>query len=208
MKGVLLLSGGIDSPVAGYLMARQGVELVLAYFDNRPYSDGAELDKVRSLMTRLDEVTGRTSRKFIIHHGAVQDVLAAGSARNMACVLCRRSMFRTAGVLAKRADASFILTGESMGQVASQTLTNMFVEEEASELPVLRPLIGLDKLEIERMAKDIGTYEISVMPTACCSRAPDKPATYSRLSAALKDEEGLGLDGLAAREVDEAEEIR
>lgn len=207
MRGVLLLSGGIDSPVAGYLMARQGVELVLAYFDNRPFSDGAELEKVRKLMARLDEATGSVSRKFLIHHGAVQETLAANSARNMACVLCRRSMFRAADVLARKVDASFILTGESMGQVASQTLTNMFVEEEAARLPVLRPLIGLDKIEIERIAKEIGTYEISVMPTACCSRAPDKPATYSRLSAALQDEEGLGLDELAVGEVEEATEI-
>ena len=207
MRGVLLLSGGIDSPVAGYLMAREGMELVMAYFDNRPFSDGAELDKVRKLMARLDEANGSVSRKFILHHGTVQETLAANSTRNMACVLCRRSMFRAAEVLASKVDASLILTGESMGQVASQTLTNMFVEEEATRLPVLRPLIGFDKLEIERIAKEIGTYDISIVPTAPCSMAPDKPATYSSLSCALQDESGLGLDELAVAEVEEATEI-
>lgn len=208
MRGIVLLSGGIDSPVAGYLMGRQGLDLILAHFDNRPYTSDSEVEKAIALMRKLDEALGKESTKVLVPHGKAQTELARCCKRNMACVLCRRMMLRVAERLAKKYDASFIITGESLGQVASQTLANINVEERATSLPILRPLIGFDKVEIERIAKEIGTYEISTRPGLCCSIAPKKPSTYSKLEATLAEESRVDIDVLADSESAEAVEIR
>ena len=208
MRGIVLLSGGIDSPVAGYLMGRQGLDLVLAHFDNRPFTSDAEIDKAMSLMRRLDDALGRESTKVLVPHGKAQTELARCCRRNMECVLCRRMMLRVAERLAKKYDASYIITGESLGQVASQTLANINVEERATSLPILRPLIGFDKVEIEKIAKEIGTYEISTRPGLCCTIAPKKPSTYSRLDTALTEESKVDIETLADQESAEAVEVK
>jgi len=207
LRGIVLLSGGIDSPVAGYLMGRQGLDLVLAHFDNRPFTSDAEIDKAMSLMRRLDDALGRESTKVLVPHGKAQTELARCCRRNMECVLCRRMMLRVAERLAKKYDASYIITGESLGQVASQTLANINVEERATSLPILRPLIGFDKVEIEKIAKEIGTYEISTRPGLCCTIAPKKPSTYSRLDTALAEESKVDIEALADQESAEAVEV-
>ncbi|OGS52444.1 MAG: hypothetical protein A3K75_04075 [Euryarchaeota archaeon RBG_13_61_15] len=207
MRGIVLLSGGIDSPVAGYLMGRQGLELILVHFDNRPYTSDAEVDKALDLMKRLDKALGRTSKKIIVPHGRSQTELSRNCKRNMSCVLCRRMMFRVGERLAAKTGAGCLVTGESMGQVASQTLTNIYVEERATRLPVLRPVIGFDKVEIERIAKEIGTYEISTRPGLCCTIAPDKPSTYSKLDVAVEEESRVDIERLAEEEADGAKEI-
>jgi thiamine biosynthesis protein ThiI len=189
------------------MMARQGMELVLVHFDNRPFTSDAEVDKAKKLMEQLDKASGRRLRKVMVPHGASQAEVAENCRSNLQCVLCRRTMFRVAERLARRYGAGAIITGESMGQVASQTLTNMVVEERATALPVLRPLIGLDKIEIERVAKEIGTYEISTMPGLCCTIAPKKPSTYSRLEAALEEEAKVDIEALADKEADGAVEL-
>lgn len=207
MRGVLLLSGGIDSPVAGYLMGRQGLELILVHFDNRPFTSDAEVDKAKSLMMKLDEALGTTTKKVLVPHGRTQAELAKNCRRNMECVLCRRMMLRVAEGLASKYSASAIVTGESLGQVASQTLANLYVEERATKLPILRPLIGFDKVEIERIAKRIGTYEISIRPGLCCTIAPKKPSTYSRLAQAAEEEIKVDIEALAKTELEGAVEI-
>ncbi|MEM4233223.1 MAG: 7-cyano-7-deazaguanine synthase [Thermoplasmata archaeon] len=207
MRGVVLLSGGIDSPVAAYLMGRQGLELVLVHFDNRPFTSDQEVEKAVRLMRRLDVVLGRESRKLLVPHGNVQAELARNCRRNLECVLCRRMMFRVAEKLAERHSAQCIVTGESLGQVASQTLQNMAVEERATRLPILRPLIGFDKIEIERTAKSIGTYDISILPGMCCTIAPKKPSTYSRLEAVEAEEGRVSIESLVEQEVEGAVEV-
>lgn len=207
MRGIVLLSGGIDSPVAGYLMAKQGLELVLAHFDNRPFTSDAEVEKAVRLMKRLDEAAGIKSRKVMVPHGKTQAALAKYCRRNMECVLCRRMMFRVAERLAEKYGAQVIVTGESLGQVASQTLANINVEERATSLPILRPLIGFDKVEIERAAKGIGTYEISIGPGLCCTIAPKKPSTYSKIAAAMEEETKVDLEKMVQAEFEGAVEI-
>ncbi len=200
MRGIVLMSGGIDSPVAAHLMGMQGLELVLVHFDNRPFTSDAEIDKAISLMKKLDETLGRRSKKLLVPHGKAQAEFAKCCRRNMECVLCRRMMLRVAEKLAKKHGAEFIVTGESLGQVASQTLANINVEERATSLPILRPLIGFDKVEIERIAKRIGTYEISTQPGLCCTISPKKPATYANISAALGEEDKVDIEALAEQE--------
>lgn len=208
MRGIALLSGGIDSPVAAYLMGLQGLELVLVHFDNRPFTSDQEVEKAISLMKRLDAVLGHQNRKILVPHGKSQAEFARCCRRNMECVLCRRMMLRVAEKLADKYDAQCIVTGESLGQVASQTLANIFVEERATRMPVLRPLIGFDKIEIERIAKSIGTYEISTLPGLCCTIAPKKPSTYSRIETAVAEEGKVSLEQLSEQEFGGAVELR
>lgn len=200
MRGLVLLSGGIDSPVAAYLMGRQGLDLIMVHFDNRPFTSDEEVEKAIGLMRQVDKALERESKKLLVPHGKAQAELAKCCRRNMECVLCRRMMLRVAERLAQKHQADFIVTGESLGQVASQTLANIRVEERATRLPVLRPLIGLDKVEIERIAKEIGTYEISIRPGLCCTIAPKKPSTYSRLDSALEEETKVDIERLSEAE--------
>jgi thiamine biosynthesis protein ThiI len=208
LRGIVLLSGGIDSPVAAYLMGRQGTELIFVHFDNRPFTSDQEIEKAIALMKRLDDALGKKSMKLLVPHGNSQTEFARSCRRNMECVLCRRMMFRVAERLAVKHGADCIITGESLGQVASQTLANIYVEERATRLPILRPLIGFDKVEIERIAKSIGTYDISIMPGLCCTIAPKKPSTYSKLEVALQEEYKVDVEQLADQEFGGAVEIR
>ncbi len=208
MRGIVLLSGGIDSPVAGYLMGKQGLDLVLVHFDNRPFTSDNEVEKAISLMKQLDDALGRESLRLLVPHGKAQAEFAKCCRRNMECVLCRRMMLRVAEKLAKKHDAGFIVTGESLGQVASQTLANINVEERSTSLPVLRPLIGFDKVEIERIAKSIGTYDISIRPGLCCTIAPKKPSTYSKIADAMDEETKVDIEKLADDEFQGTVEVR
>jgi len=196
MKGILLLSGGIDSPVAGYLLGRQGIDLVAVHFDAALSDRPSESDKVLKLMEQMDRALATNMTKMVVRHGEVLNTLAEKCGSGLTCVLCRRVMLRIASEFADSMDASFIVTGESLGQVASQTLMNIFVEEEAASVPVLRPLIGMDKVEIERIAKEIGTYEISVSTGSCCEYAPDRPSTHASLEAVLDEESRVDIDGI------------
>ena len=174
------------------------------HFDNRPFGGDEEIEKAKKLMSAVEKAIGRSTTKVFVPHGAVQEQVQRGCSRNMQCILCRRIMFRVAERLSSRYDAPFIVTGESMGQVASQTLANMLVEERATSMPILRPLIGLDKIEIERLAKQIGTYDISILPGQCCTAAPRRPSTYSTVEQASEEEARLDLEALVEREANEA----
>lgn len=200
-----MLSGGIDSPVATYLLAKRGAEIVALHFDNRPFTDEKHLRKALRLIERLEELLGRKMRKYIVSHGPVQLAISRNALRRYQCVLCRRMMFRVAERIAVREGASAIATGESLGQVASQTLANIRTEEQAVRIPILRPLIGLDKVEIEEIAKRIGTYEISISPGLCCTIVPDKPATQARLKAILEEEEKIDVESIVEDAVKGAE---
>jgi len=205
MKLVSLISGGIDSPVAAYLMLRKGQDIVALHFDNRPFTDDKQLNKARRVVKKLEEISGKKVKMYIVPHGQTQIQIARNTIRKLGCLLCRRMMYRVAEKVAEKEGASALVTGESLGQVASQTLRNIRNEEEAIRIPILRPLIGLDKVEIESIARKIGTYEISVAPGLCCTIVPQKPSTHSNLEAILKEEASLDLEGMASAALEKAE---
>ena len=207
MKAVLLLSGGIDSPVAGHMMLAQGHELILLHMDNRPFTDDREHEKVKRLALGLNEAAGRPLKFYIAKHGEAQAGFAKNTNRHYHCILCRRMMLRVAEELAQKEGACAIVTGESLGQVASQTLTNIKVEEQAVGIPILRPLIGLDKVEIMDMARDLGCYEISTSPGLCCTIVPNKPSTKARLDNILEEEAKIDIEAMVEQELVEMELI-
>jgi thiamine biosynthesis protein ThiI len=202
MKLVLLISGGIDSPVAGYLMLKKGAELIAVHMDNRPYNDERQVLKSMSLIDQLQKVCNTKIKKYIIHHGETQRSFSEKCKRNLQCVLCKRMMLRTAEKIAELENATGIVTGEALGQVASQTIKNLKVENQAVDMPIIRPLIGLDKIEIVRIAKNIGTYEISIEPSQCCTIVPNKPSTHANLRTVIAEETKTNIDSMLQRSID------
>ena len=190
----MLMSGGIDSPVALYYMLRQGHDMVAVHMDNRPFTDDSPLEKVVDHLRSLEGAFGRKVPLYVLPHGPTQITLMRNTDRHVGCVMCRRFMWRSAEKIADRELASFLVTGEALGQVASQTLSNMRSATASVQLPIVRPLIGFDKQEIESVAKAIGTYGISTRPGLCCQAVPDKPATRTHLVQILQEEDRLDVD--------------
>lgn len=190
------MSGGIDSPVGLYLMLRQGHDMVAVHMDNRPFTDDTPLEKVTDHLGVLAERFGRRVPLYVLPHGPTQITLMRNTDRHVGCVLCRRFMWRSAERIADQERATFLVTGESLGQVASQTLSNMRSATASVRLPIVRPLIGFDKLEIEAVAREIGTYGISTRPGLCCQAVPDKPATKSGLVQILREEERIDVEAM------------
>ncbi len=190
----MLMSGGIDSPVALYYMLRQGHEMVAVHMDNRPFTDDSPLEKVVDHLRALETTFSCKVPLYVLPHGPTQITLMRNTDRHVGCVMCRRFMWRSAEKIAEREVASFLVTGEALGQVASQTLSNMRSATASVQLPIIRPLIGFDKQEIETVAKAIGTYAISTRPGLCCQAVPDKPATRTNLVQILQEEDRLDVD--------------
>ena len=175
---VSLISGGIDSPVAAYRMMQRGCRLIFVHFHSTPYLDKTSQEKVRQLVTALTRHQF-LSRLYLVPFGEIQRQIVAVVSRPLRVVLYRRMMLRIAEGVARKEKAKALLTGESLGQVASQTLDNMAVIQQAATLPILRPLVGMDKQEIIDQARRIGTFEISSIPDQDCCQlfVPKHPAT-------------------------------
>ncbi len=192
MKAIVLLSGGIDSPVAAYVMAKQGAEIVTLHMDNTPYTKPSEKAKV--IIQQLRKVTGQAIPLIIAPHGKFNlSVIETTQSSHIRCVLCKRFMMRVAQQLAKQENCNAIVMGDSLGQVASQTLRNMKVEQQAIDMQVVRPLIGMDKEEIIKIAKRIGTYELSINEAYECGIVPDKPSTNANIEKILEAEEPMDV---------------
>jgi thiamine biosynthesis protein ThiI len=208
MKAVCLLSGGIDSPVAAYVMGRNGADITLLHMDNRPYADSSAVNKAISLASQIEESLGRPLDLYAAPHGVNQLLIHERCQRNLQCVLCKRTMLKAARNLARRIGADAVVTGESLGQVASQTLYNIVSEQSGLDFTVLRPLIGLDKLEIEAIAKRIGTYEISIQKGSPCTIVPSRPATMATPELMTSQEMRLDIEKIAQHAADEAFVVR
>ena len=208
MRALVLLSSGIDSPVAAALVARSGTGVDLLHMDNRPFSDDEGRDKAIRLAKHIAGMIPGPTRLIVAPHGeSAQREIGRHCETRLQCVLCRRFMYRTACAIGREQGHTAIVTGENLGQVASQTLDNLRAESPAADLPVLRPLIGWDKMEIVAAATELGTFEISVEPSLCCLLAPEKPSIRATLATVLKEEEKLDVEGIVRRSIEGIEII-
>jgi thiamine biosynthesis protein ThiI len=207
-RALLLLSGGIDSPVAGYLAAKRGLAVDAVYFHSPPFVGEKTRDKVLSLARTLTRY-GACGRVFVAPFTEVQKRLRENGKASLAVLLYRRMMMRIADRIADRAGAGALVTGETLSQVASQTMANMAVIQAAARRLVLRPLVTFDKVETIEIARRIGTFDLSTLPhDDCCSLfVPAHPATNARLDDALRSERGLDVDAEADAAAAQAEEV-
>ena len=201
-----LLSGGIDSPVAAFRMMKRGCRVHFVHFHSYPILSKASQDKVHEIVRLLTQHQLQ-SRLWMVAFGDMQRQVLLTTPPPMRVVIYRRLMMRIAERLARKSGARVLVTGEAVGQVASQTLENISVIESATSLPILRPLIGLDKEEITNEARRIGTYPISIIPDQDCCQlfTPKHPATKARLRDIEAAEQDLPIAELVDRAVDEAE---
>jgi tRNA uracil 4-sulfurtransferase len=204
---VSLISGGIDSPVAAYRMMQRGCRLIFVHFHSAPYLDNTSQEKVRRLVTTLTRHQF-LSRLYLVPFGEIQRQIVASVARPLRVILYRRMMLRIAEAIARKEKAKALVTGESLGQVASQTLDNMVVVQQAARLPILRPLVGMDKQEIIDQARRIGTFDISSIPDQDCCQlfVPKHPATKARFTDVEQDETKFDVNELVLYGVDNATE--
>jgi tRNA uracil 4-sulfurtransferase len=200
-----LLSGGIDSPVAAWRVMRRGCRVLFVHFHSYPILSRASQEKVRELVTLLTRYQ-YDSRLLLVPFGEIQQQVVLSVAPPLRVVIYRRLMMRIAEALARRHRAQALVTGEVVGQVASQTLENLTAINQVVTMPVLRPLIGTDKDEITAEAERLGTYPISIIPDQdCCTLfTPRHPATKARAGDVLRAEAGLPIDDIVNRAVDSA----
>ncbi|MDD2214535.1 MAG: tRNA 4-thiouridine(8) synthase ThiI [Oscillospiraceae bacterium] len=208
-KGMLLLSGGIDSPVAGYMMASRGMEIEAVYFHTFPYTSDRAKEKVITLAQRLSDYCGRLFL-HVVDFTDIQMELRRQVPEDMMTVVMRRVMFRIAEGLARQYGCQALITGESVGQVASQTTEALVCTDAVTSMPVFRPLIGTDKDATIELARRIGTFETSILPYEdCCTVFVAKhPKTRPSLTQAEEAEAKLELDALTREGVSKVETFR
>ncbi len=207
-KALLLLSGGIDSPVAGYQIMRRGVNCQAIHFASPPYTSQRAKEKVLSLARIIGEYE-YGMRVHIVPFTDIQMAIHEKCEEGLGTVIMRRFMMRISDRVAKAHGCQAIITGESIGQVASQTMEALGCTDLMTDLPVFRPLIGLDKLDIIHIAEKIGTYETSILPYEdCCTVfTPRHPVTKPRLDRVEKEEEKLDIDALVRAALDGIETV-
>lgn len=205
---VSLLSGGIDSPVACHMIAKRGVKLELVHFYSPPYTSVQAKEKVVALAKLLAPWCGRM-KLHVVPFTEIQEAIRANCPEDHFTLIMRRFMMRLAQGVAARTGAKALVTGESLGQVASQTMDALTVSDQVCTMPVLRPVIGMDKAEIVRLARQIGTFETSILPYEdCCTVfTPRHPRTHPVLADVLEYEKALDIDGLVERALAGVERI-
>ncbi len=203
-KLISLISGGIDAPVATHIMIQRDAKIVLVHMDVRSSIDRRPIENVKKLASILAKTAKKDLRLYLVPYGNNQKEIAEKCPQNLMCILCRRTMYRVAEAIAEKEGANGIVTGENLGQVASQTLDNLAAEDCAISLPVHRPLLGFDKEDVIRAAKAIGTYEISTLPGEGCSMAPKFPKTHAILKEIESAESNLDVDEMVERSIEKA----
>lgn len=203
---MLMLSGGIDSPVAGYLMARRGVEVSCVYYHSHPYTSERAKDKVKDLAKILSTYTERINL-YIVPFTDIQMSIIKNCREDELTIIMRRFMMRVACKLAEKYNIDSVTTGESIGQVASQTMDGLIVSDNCADRPAFRPLIAMDKTDIMDISRKIGTYETSILPYEdCCTIfVPKHPKTNPKLEPIIKQEENLDIDELVNVAIDNME---
>lgn len=201
-KAALLISGGIDSPVAGWMMAKRGLELDAVHFASPPYTSPKAEIKVHNLLKKVARYSGRI-RLFVVPFTTIQEQIKDNCPEELFTIIMRRLMMKISEIIALREDCGALITGESVGQVASQTMHAIACTDAATSLPVFRPLIGMDKEEVVIISRKIDTFDISIQPYEdCCTVfTPKHPRTRPKLEYVEKAESVLGVEAMVAEAV-------
>ncbi len=207
-KGMVLLSGGIDSPVAAWMMAKRGMLIEAVHFHSYPYTSERAQEKVEDLARIIAQYCGRFKMN-VINLLPIQEQIVENCPEEETTILVRRFMMRIAEKIAQKSDCTMLITGENLGQVASQTAEALVVTDATVNMPVMRPLIALDKVDIISKAKEIGTFETSIMPYEDCCTVflPKHPATKPKLEKILESESKLDVEALVEAAVAKTEVI-
>jgi thiamine biosynthesis protein ThiI len=208
-RALVLMSGGIDSPVAAYRMMRRGLHVDFLHFSGIPFTTSESIYKAYALVRKLDRFQGR-SRLWVVPFGKAQQSIRSSGQDRLMVIAQRRLMLKTAEEVAHRIRATALITGDALGQVSSQTLTNITAQDHAVELPILRPLVGWDKTEIMAEARRIGTLEISELPDEdCCTLlAPKRAETRAKIEDLKQIEKRLDAEELAVQLADSIQEYK
>lgn len=204
MKFVSLLSSGIDSPVATYLLSEKADELIFVHADNQQFTDNREIKNFIDISKQLKKHISCQIKIYCIPHGKVLLSYKKNCEERYTCVFCKRMLLRYAEKIVEKENADAIIMGDSLGQVASQTIQNIRVIDQSINIPVLRPLIGFDKEDIIMIAKKIGTYELSILPSKGCSAVPKKPSTQAKLEKIIIEEKKIDIESLVKDAVENA----
>lgn len=207
-KATLLLSGGIDSPVAGWMMGKRGVEIEAVHFYSYPYTSERAKQKVVDLAQILSQYCGKL-KLHVVPFTEIQLAINDNCPEDQLTIIMRRIMMRIAEIIARKTNSMALITGESMGQVASQTMQSLYCTDSAVNMPVFRPLIGMDKVEVIDIARKIDTFETSILPYEdCCTVFVAKhPQTKPKLEKIMKSEEAVDFEPLIKRAVEATEVI-
>ena len=202
-KVICLVSGGIDSPVAAWLIFKKGYIPVFVFFDNYPFAGETTKQRAVDSVEKLKEyIPVAQAKLYIVPHGEDLADILRNCPRNLTCILCRRMMYRLAKEIAKMEKANALVTGEIIGEHASQTLRNIHVASTAVEdICILRPLLCFDKCEVEKLGREIGTFSISTSSALCCSAPPKQPRTLARVEEVTKAERKLDIDCMIKRDL-------
>lgn len=203
-KGLLLLSGGIDSPVAGFMMAKRGVEVSCVHYHSYPFTSERAEEKVKDLAKILATFTGKL-KIHSVNILPIQKEINKNCPEDEMTILSRRFMMRIAEKISIKNNYNALITGENLGQVASQTIYGLNVTNQSTQLPVLRPLIGMDKVDIIEIAKEIGTYETSIQPFEDCCTVflPKHPVTRPQVNDIEESETALDVENLVDQVIEE-----
>lgn len=202
-RAALLISGGIDSPVAGYMMAKRGLELIAIHFASPPYTSERAEQKVHSLLKQVSKYSGRITL-FVVPFTEIQELIKDNCPEDIFTVIMRRMMMRVSQIIAAKEHAGALITGESVGQVASQTMPAIACTDNVCEMPVFRPLIGMDKDEVVAISRKIETFDISILPYEdCCTVfTPKHPKTRPTVEYVEECEKALEVDRLVKEAVE------
>jgi thiamine biosynthesis protein ThiI len=207
-KAIYLVSGGIDSPVAAYLGIVKGWMPVFLYFDNKPFAGEDTRERAIKTINKVMEVTGTKGRTIVVPHGDDLEIVMNACKRNLTCLLCKRLMYRKAQKIAVQNGCEAIVTGEILGEQASQTMSNLILNSSIIGMPIIRPLIGMNKREVEDIGKSIGTYEISITKAQGCGAAAIKARTKAKLLELDGAEQKIHVEEMVERAIKGAIEVK
>ncbi|MHA1871650.1 MAG: 7-cyano-7-deazaguanine synthase [Promethearchaeota archaeon] len=208
MKTVLLLSGGLDSPIAAYLLARKGYDIIAISFLTGFDPELKNRAKVIKIAKKLNTLTNNPKKLYILQHNDTIKLFIENGLRKLTCIMCKRYMLKVARLIALKENADFISNGDILGEQASQTLDNLIqIQKAVNDIPVIRPLIGFEKAEVIHISQKIGLYELSSIRTPSCDNNPKYPETHAKEKDIILSETNIDYEKIAKEIIQKAEII-